>query len=212
MKEAERIPTDNELVVAWRAGDEVAGQALFERHYDAVHRFFRNKVPEPSELVQRTFLACLETADRFSEGRDFRRYLLGIARNVLYTHYRRVNGPRNHAPLDATSVEDMDQNPAQLIEEREEERLMLAGLRRLPVELQLALELQYWEKMTAREISEVLGVPVGTAKDRLRRAKLRLEQEIRALATSPKKLESTLTLLDDWAAGLRQLLGHRASA
>lgn len=200
------MDTDNDLLLAWRAGDESAGEFLFERHYDGVFRFFRNKVLEPAEFVQRAFLACVESADGYVAGQSFRNYLFGIARNVLYKHYRQLNGLRNHTPLEDLSVQDMGQLPSALIEEREEERLLLAGLRRLPLDLQLPLELQYWEQMTTREIAEILQVPQGTAKDRLRRAKLRLEREITALASSRTKLESTLTVLEDWADGLRARL------
>ena len=38
------MSTDFELLDAWRGGDRVAGNELFERYFDAVFRFFRNKV------------------------------------------------------------------------------------------------------------------------------------------------------------------------
>lgn len=88
---------------------------------------------------------------------------------------------------------------------REEERLLLAALRRIPVDCQVVLELHYWEEMSLTMCAEVLDVPVGTVKSRLRRARARLDVELRQLAEGPV-LEATVSRLDEWAAGLRKQL------
>ena len=81
--------SDAGLVEAWRAGDRAAGKRLFERHYAAVARFFRNKVGEAGpDLIQRTFLACVEGRERFRQEASFRSYLFSIAYKVLCKHYR----------------------------------------------------------------------------------------------------------------------------
>ena len=80
---------DQQLLVAWRGGDEDAGEVLFERFYDALSRFFRSKAGDGApDLIQRTFLGCLEGQERFAGIVNFRGYLFGIARNVLYNFYR----------------------------------------------------------------------------------------------------------------------------
>ena len=69
------MESDAELVDAWRAGDRGAGEALFERHYDAVARFFHNKVGDAaSDLIQRAFLArssCHRLASIRSDTSEF---------------------------------------------------------------------------------------------------------------------------------------------
>ncbi|MCH9683177.1 MAG: hypothetical protein K0V04_17210 [Deltaproteobacteria bacterium] len=40
------MATDFELLDAWKGGDKAAGNALFQRHFDSVCRFFRSKVGE----------------------------------------------------------------------------------------------------------------------------------------------------------------------
>jgi RNA polymerase sigma factor (sigma-70 family) len=80
---------DRELLLAWRTGDAVAGQHLIERHLESVHRFFSNKVPGATDdLVQKTFLACVEAVEAYEGRASFRSYLFAIARNVLFRHYR----------------------------------------------------------------------------------------------------------------------------
>ena len=83
-------PTDAAVLEAWRAGDEAAGEELFRRHFPAIARFFRNKVhTDIEELIQTTFLGCIEGSGRVREDGSFRGFLFGLARNTLCNHFRR---------------------------------------------------------------------------------------------------------------------------
>ena len=197
---------DEELLEAWRHGDRPAGAALFRRHYDLVVRFFVNKVgpQEQADLIQRTFLACVEGRERV-QGDRFRNYLLGIAFRQLYKHYEKRRGERARLDFGTMSVEDLDPSPSQLAAKQDEQRLLLAALRKIPLEYQIALELAYWEGYTAARLAEVLDIPLGTAKTRIRRARQLVEQQLEVLASSPSLLESTRMNLEQWAQGLREL-------
>lgn len=194
---------DAELLRAWCGGDRAAGEELFERHYETVERFFRNKVAEPDELIQRTFLACVEAAARFRGDSKFRTFLLGIAINVLRTHYRKLQQERGVDPL-SSSVAGLGQTPSRILVEHEEERLLLAALRRLPIELQLVIELRYWDGLKHEELASLLEVPRSTVNTRLRRARDLLEQHLQELADSPQVLHSTTTRIEDWVEQQRQ--------
>ena len=78
--------------------------------------------------------------------------------------------------------------------------------RRLPLELQVVLELYFWEEMTAADIGRVIDKPEGTVRTRVRRAKQLLEEILPTLAASPQELKSTTSGLDDWAASLRNVV------
>lgn len=195
---------DAELLRAWHAGNDHAGEVLFERHYEAVVRFFRNKTIDPDDLVQRTFVTCVETSQRYRGDSKFRTFLLGIANNLLLKHYRSQAGPRNHDSLEELSVEALGQTPTELLAGRDEQRLLLAALRRLPFHLQVTLELRYWEDLKQREIAEVLGLPEGTIKTRIRRGKQLLEEILGELADTAQQLRSTVTRLDEWAELIRR--------
>ena len=80
------------------------------------------------------------------------------------------------------------------------------GFDDLPVDQQIVVELYYWEELNAREIAEIYEVPEPTIRTRLRRAKLRLEQELCGLASTPQIARQTLTSLDAWARRLRDQL------
>lgn len=195
---------DAELLEAWRAGDKRAGKQLFERHYDAVHRFFRNKVgPEAPDLVQKTFLGCLESVERYRGEGSFRSWVFAIAYRQLCKHYRSRNSERARFDVATVSARDLDPTPSRMLAQRREQQLLLEGLRRIPVELQVALELHYWEQMSDAEIARALDMPLGTAKSRIRRARQLLGERMAELAASPAELQSTLANLEQWAEQLR---------
>ncbi len=201
---------DMELLHAWREGDEHAGRELFARHFDSVFRFFRNKVDGVAEdLTQQTFLGCLKGREKFRGDASFRTYVFSIARKRLYTHYReqKQNGP---APLfDQVSVADLARpSPTAAIACRQEQRMLLRALRELPLDMQVALELHYWEDLKVREIAEILDVPSGTIKRRLQRARQQLERNLEAASESPELLKSTLDNFSFWAGGLRKQLAR----
>ena len=195
---------DQEDLAAWTSGDARAGDRLFIRHFRAVDRFFRNKVNEDdiADLVQRTFMACVERPDRFRGDSRFRTYLLGVARNLLREHYR-ASARHRHQDVDALSVIDLGAGPSTLIGAKEEQRLLLAALRSVPLESQMILELYFWERLTGAEIATVLGLSEDNARTRLRRARLRVGEARGRRATTTALLDSTLGDLDAWAKSIR---------
>jgi RNA polymerase sigma factor (sigma-70 family) len=201
---------DQQLLVAWRGGDEDAGETLFERFYDGLSRFFRSKAGEHApDLIQRTFLVLLETQGRMREGTSFQAYLFGVARNILLEHYRGKRRDGERFDLSERSVEDLGPTPTTLLAQAQETQLLLQAMRKIPIESQMILELYFWENMTARDIGDVLEIPEGTARTRIRRAKQLLEAQLEQLAASPALLQSTVSDLESWARHLRDDLKQR---
>ncbi|MCY0994228.1 sigma-70 family RNA polymerase sigma factor [Nannocystis sp. ILAH1] len=193
---------DETLLAAWRQGERAAGQRLFERYYEAVARFFVNKVGDAgTELIQKTFLACVEGMPRFRGDGSFRSYLFAIAYRQLCLHYKR----RASEPVDlaSQSVAGLDPSVAGVLVEREEQRLLLAALRSIALELQVVLELHYWEQCSVVEIAAALEIPQGTVKSRLRRGREQLREAIERLAATRELALSTFRGLESWAAAVR---------
>jgi RNA polymerase sigma factor (sigma-70 family) len=194
------VSDDAELLAAWRAGDARAGETLFERHVPALVRFFRNKVDRGIEdLIQTTFVACLESERRFTGRGGFRSFLLGIARHKLYGHYREVLGSREDLALGQQSFADLAPGITTDLAQRAEGQLLLAALRALPMEQQLVLEMFYWESMTAGEIAEACELPEGTVRTRLRTARHNLALAIAEAGNPGGVLAPSEGDLDDWA-------------
>jgi RNA polymerase sigma-70 factor (ECF subfamily) len=199
------VTTDLELLDAWRGGDTEAGNALFDRHFDALYRFFANKVGDGiDDLVQQTLLGCVKGRDRFREESTFRTYLFATARNVLYKHFERRNRDAARLDYESASVADLGESPSALIAARAEQRVLATALRRIPLDDQIALELYYWGNMTGPELAAALELTEPAVRSRLRRALERLRAAVAQVAASPEESATITTDLDKWAASLRQ--------
>lgn len=200
----EETEDEQALFGRWRSGDARAGDRLFVRHFAAIDRYFRHKVREEeiADLVQRTFMVCVEQPSRFQERSSLRTYLLGIARNILREHYR-AKAKGRYEDIDELSVIDLGAGPSSVIGLKAEQRLLLEALRSIPVAAQELLELYFWEGLTGAQLAEFLGVGEDTARTRLRRARLSVSDALKKLANSRALLESTLSDLDSWARSVR---------
>ena len=202
--------SDAELLDAWRAGDLDAGDRLFSRYFDRVFRFFSAKLGSHVEdLTQRTFEACVRAAPRISDGTSFRGYLFGIARRQLLQHLERQRYAARVIPQEH-SLRDLGTSPSEAIAAAEAQRIVLEALRGLPLDHQIALELFYWEGMSVGELATVLGVPAGTVKSRLSRARENLREEIRAMPMPEVQRADTLRRLDVFAKELGDALRRGA--
>jgi RNA polymerase sigma-70 factor (ECF subfamily) len=192
------VTDDAELYSRWRAGDEQAAQELVERYYDSVVRFFRTKVgPQADDLVQRTFLACAEGNFRGESG--FRSYLFGVARNILFEFFR---GKKRDAKVDPdfsmNSVHELDPGLSTMAAERAEQRLLVQALQRIPLEIQMTLELFYWEDLSIEELSHALGIPTGTVKSRLHRGRTLLREAMEKIPSTDNEKQSVRALITEW--------------
>jgi RNA polymerase sigma factor (sigma-70 family) len=195
---------DAALLAAWGAGERAAGEALVLRHYDAIVRFFRNKAGDQADdLVQRTFLVCAERATGFRGEGSVRAFLFGIARNVLFDHIRGAVRARGQEPdFHSSALVDLAPGVATLAARRADHRVLLAAMQHVPVELQVLLELYYWEDLSMDELSQILEIPAGTVKSRLHRARGLLREATAKVPALPAETESARVLLDQWAAKL----------
>lgn len=194
------------LLERWRAGDNDAGVRLHDRHADAVIRFFRNKVRHAAEdLVHETFVRLWARRDQIRDGNRFRAYLVGIARNVLYEHVRQLVRDRAIDP-EVDAMDSLAPGPSTIAARRREQRLLLEGLRRLPIEQQVILELFYWEGMKANELAAIFDVSHSAMRSRLAKARALLRDIIAEFEESRALIASTTEGLDEWAAQLRAQL------
>lgn len=208
------VNDDFELLERWRGGDRQAGSTLLRRYFESLYGFFRGKTDgDVEDLIQRTFLACVEAKERVRDDGSFRGYLFTIARHELYRHFRKRQ--REPVEIGSMSLAQLGSSLGALAARRQEEQLLLAALRQIPLDLQIALELHYWEELTTSELATVLAIPAGTVKSRLRRAREALRHALTAMqradpAASPAVAE-TLDNFDHWVRSVRSLLGRAAS-
>lgn len=193
-------PTDEELLLAWRAGDLVAGERLWRRHAAAIQRFYRNKVARAvaNDLTQRSVEACLRARDRIQ---SFRAYLLSVATRQLFDYIRNERRKRQRdADLETLAIDEAMPSPEEWVGTKREKRILLRALRRIPVIYQVVLELYYWEQLTQNEIAQVLGWPPGTVRTRIGKARRLVRAQIEGLCRSHEERLSTIDSFEQWAA------------
>jgi RNA polymerase sigma factor (sigma-70 family) len=197
---------DLELLLAWRGGDEGAGSRLLRRQFRSLSRFFHNKVASDQlpDLIQLTMLGAVQSRDRIPTDLAFRIYLMGIARRVLVKHIREQQRSRRDA--DETHELDSETSPTLALQVQAEQALLLRALRRLPIDLQMVLELHYWEELATDEIAAVLDIPRGTVKSRMGRAREAIREVLPGLSEDRALRDSTIDNLDRWATDLRLVL------
>lgn len=166
----------------------------------SVQRFFRNKVPWSAaiDLSQRTAEACVRSRDSIE---CYRKYVLGCAVLLLKDYLRAEARKQRRLPdLETLTVEQTVGTPEEWMGAKQNKRVLLRALRRLPLPKQLVIELRFWEQLSDRDIAGVLGWPTGTVKTRISGAMKDLRAEMTRLEASQEELRSTMDSLEQWAS------------
>ncbi len=199
-------PDDHTLLTAWRSGDRDAGSALFRRHFTALYRFFATKVDDAqaSDLAQNTFLAAVEARDRLRPDSHVRAYLFGVARLQLLMFLRGRGRRGAPAMLTESCADALLPSPSSVLARGEQEALVVRALRRIPLDLQMLLELHYWEGLPTEQLGEIFDVPRGTIKSRLSRARTQAREMLEQLARDPQHAGSSVQDFERWVRRLRE--------
>ena len=88
----------------------------------------------------------------------------------------------------------------------------MKAIRRLKIEYQVILELNYWEGVSCDEIAATLKIPQGTARRRLQLGRDALEKKLAELADSPELLAATTMSLGTWQKQIHDWLAAHATA
>ena len=195
---------DLHLLDRWRTGNRAAGEILFQRHYKALFRFFKNKVDDDDiqDQLQETFLACLKNVAGFRGHSTFKTYLFKIARNILYAYWQGRKKSQERLDFSVSSLADLGITPTSRIADGQLRNLLLQALRRLPLEHQLLLEHRFWENMSVDEIAETFQIKKDATYARLSRAYKVLRTHLESLSSEANLSLEVLDDLDSWARSI----------
>ncbi len=131
------------------------------------------------DLGQEAFLKGYRLLDRFDSRKGkFSTWLFTIARNLCLDELRK----RSHTkvPLDdiAEAMPDHEPNPQAVASDVQMETKISEAVRRLEVPFREVFVLREYEQLSVGEIAEITGVPEGTVKSRLYRARLTLQEAL----------------------------------
>ena len=154
---------------------------LFDRHAPHIYRYLARRAGRQAadDLVAETFLAAFARRDRYDLAHaDARPWLYGIATNLVGQHRRdlaRQYRIRQAAPAEAEVPGHADRVAAD-VTAQSMRPLLDAALAALPAGDRDVLLLIAWEQLTYQEVSRALGIPVGTVRSRLHRARTKVRQ------------------------------------
>ncbi len=181
--------TDEQLMRDLAAGHEEAIGALYARYGPLVFGLAAQAVDRGTaeELVQDVFLAVWRGASSFDPGKGpLRPWLLQIAHYRIANELRRRSRrPRTEADPEGESIAGfpdpaLDQAEEAWLAHRRE--ILKRALEELPPPQRQALGLAFYEDLSHGEIASVLGLPLGTAKSRVRSGMARLRARLAPLA------------------------------
>ena len=149
-------------------------ESLYKRYAPDVRRFVLFLSGDPviaDEITSDTFMSAWLASERIRQP-TVKSYLFAIASNLYRDMQRRQ---KHHAELDE-HMTDKRIGAQMHMEQTAEVRAVLAALRQLPEIDRTALLMRALDEMPYEEIAETLGVPVGAAKLKVYRARLKLMQ------------------------------------
>lgn len=172
---------DAMLLTRVSEGDESALAALYSRYSPVVFSFVLARTTDhglAEEVNADVWLGCWRSARAFRGDSRVLTWLLGIAKRQLWTHTRGKCLPT--VPLDdqAEAIPAEDNDPAETVTDRAAVADLRAALETLPVELVEVVRLAWLHELPYGEIALVVGIPTGTVKSRVSRARKLMREQV----------------------------------
>jgi RNA polymerase sigma-70 factor, ECF subfamily len=177
--------TDEQLLAEYRQGDRLSFESLVTRYQRELFHFlvrFLGDRAAAEDVFQETFLQVHQSAEQFDPTRRFRPWLFTIAankaRDLIRSQARRPTNPLQASISrgDDDSGEFIDlmqaasEMPGEPMEREELQQLVQRTVMGMPEHLREILLLSYFHQFPYKQISDILGIPLGTVKSRLHAA------------------------------------------
>jgi RNA polymerase sigma-70 factor, ECF subfamily len=179
-------PDEATLILRAQQGDRAAFDGLVAMHYRRAFQFAMRLCGDPddaADLVAETFIRVYRAIGQFRSAATFSTWLFRILSNV-YLDLHRKQKARKHVSIEE-SIEaeegdmqrqfpDPSAGPDEIAVTEERKAALLRAIRQLPEIHRMMILLFHTEGKTYEEIAEIVGLPIGTVKSRMNRARLSL--------------------------------------
>jgi len=138
-------------------------EQIFLDYHDYIFKYIYSMVQnraEAEDLLQDTFIKVMKAADK--DIRNWKSYLITIARNTVYDHWRKRKNKLSLDLFDKLKTKNKDIELKLDIEK---------GIKNLSPKLKEVIILREINQLDYKEISDILGIEKGTVKSRLSRAR-----------------------------------------
>ncbi|WP_417848409.1 RNA polymerase sigma factor [Thalassoglobus sp.] len=192
--------TDDELMILIQSGTVEAFNTLVAKYQGMLIGFFMRNTRDlqlSEDLAQETLLKVYNQAwDYLPLGR-FRGWMFRIARNLLIDNVRKRSNdalvqavkrqPREESDVMARISEDI-LGPDERVQNQEFSSLIDELLAEIPEDQRQTFTLHHYTGLSLPEVSEIMEIPLATSKSRLRLAREKLAEKLRARGFVPPKL------------------------
>ena len=181
--------SDEDLMLSYRDGNQVAFETLYSRHKGGIYRFLLSKCKNnknlAEELHQDVWMKLIAAKDRYEVKAKFTTYLYQLACNRFIDYYRREKTSGQYFQsfdnCDTESIQEQSRKQPEIQAELQQQVEYLADLLdKLPVEQRDAFILKEESGLSIHEIAEVMSINPETAKSRLRYAVNKLQAGLKA--------------------------------
>jgi RNA polymerase sigma-70 factor (ECF subfamily) len=185
--------SDEEIMVRCAQGSEEAFQILVSRYRARIINLITRFVGDPDraeDISQEVFIRVYRNRERYRKSGKFSTWIFTIAANLAKNEIRRKVRHRRVVSMDdekepgtslAATLADRGVGPGQALERKELEVLILDAIESLPERYRMALVLRDLEGLAYEEVSRVLGIPGGTVRSRINRARLMVKDKLESL-------------------------------
>jgi RNA polymerase sigma-70 factor (ECF subfamily) len=151
-----------------------------KRVFNMAYQFCGSR-QEAEDLTQEIFLKLYNSLAKFDFKRNFTAWLLTLTKNYLIDEYRRTKWEK-------TQRDEFDERvlsqaslagPEETLVQKETRTLIWGGLNRLSSDMRMAVILRDLQGRSYEEMAEILGLPLGTVKSRVNRARIALAEVLK---------------------------------
>ena len=189
-----QAPSVDELIERCLAGDQHAWEQIVRLHWRKVFNLaykFVGKHDEAEDLTQDIFLKIFKALATFDRRANFQTWIVSISRNLCIDHYRSVRKERQTIAREVDTGDlqpaSADRGPYQAAEHQDLRELLRQALQALPATLRTAVILRDLQELSYQEIADQLGLPEGTVKSRINRARNLLREKLAALMPEARR-------------------------
>lgn len=181
------------MIDRFRQGDTSAFEKLFDRYADRIHGFtykMCRHLEDAQDVLQETFLTAFKNLKGFKGKAQFTTWLYKIASSICLKKRRKgkyepkqelsleeylPGSDGNEMPLQIT---DWSRTPMEELQKKEFRQVLDQAIMDLPKDYRIVLILRDMEGLSAKEVSQVLGISTAAVKSRLHRARLFVREKL----------------------------------
>ncbi len=190
------VDPDADLVERWQAGDEGAFEALVRRHERRVFRLLLRMLgsrEEAEDVAQEAFLSLHRHGHRFRRESRFSTFVYRVAANAALNRRRSLGRSRGRVDelrerqAAGYDLPSSPRDPEDAAAGSQAQQRVQEALDALPPDLRVAIVLYDIEGQSYQDVAKALGIPEGTVKSRIHRARGALRERLKSFVRAEER-------------------------